>query len=263
MTIEHSVKIDKESLAPDYIELNNLATASLRQCEKEVNVLPIKRDLMKNPRKIDKDQHTLPKGFYPAYGKRLLDIFGVLAGAAVVVPVVLLLALIIFLQDYKNPFYSQQRVGRKGKLYTMWKLRSMIPNAHQVLDEYLQSNPAAYTEWETTQKLKKDPRVTPLGRLIRASSLDELPQLWNVFIGDMSLIGPRPILPEQRDLYLGKAYTTLRPGITGLWQVSRRNEASFVTRAKLDEDYAHTLSFKTDIKILFLTVWVVFCATGY
>lgn len=139
----------------------------------------------------------------------------------------------------------------------------MIVNADAQLETYLASDPTARAEWDSTQKLKVDPRITRFGRILRKSSLDELPQLWNVLKGDMSLVGPRPMMPCQRDLYPGSAYYRLRPGITGPWQVSRRNESTFADRARFDTDYDRTLSLGTDIGLLISTVRVVVRATGY
>ncbi|PIL21960.1 hypothetical protein P775_01855 [Puniceibacterium antarcticum] len=144
----------------------------------------------------------------------------------------------------------------------MWKLRSMVHDADSQLEAHLAADPLARAEWDRSQKLRHDPRITRIGRLIRKTSLDELPQLWNVFSGDMSLVGPRPMMPEQRKMYPGTAYYELRPGITGLWQVSVRNESSFAERAVFDTDYLHRVSIKTDILVLLRTVRVVFHGTG-
>ena len=121
----------------------------------------------------------------------------------------------------------------------------------------------ARREWDQTQKLKYDPRVTALGRFLRKSSLDELPQLWNVFTGDMSLVGPRPMMPNQRDIYPGTAYYDLRPGLTGLWQISDRNNCTFAKRAEFDTEYERCVSLRTDVTILFKTVGAVARGTGY
>ncbi len=144
----------------------------------------------------------------------------------------------------------------------MWKLRSMVADADSLLEAHLAANPAARAEWDRSQKLRSDPRITVLGRIIRKTSLDELPQLWNVLRADMSLVGPRPMLPEQRILYPGTAYYALRPGITGFWQISVRNESSFAQRAKFDAAYLRQMSLKTDILVMLRTVRVVLCGTG-
>ena len=145
----------------------------------------------------------------------------------------------------------------------MWKLRSMVCDADRVLDDYLDDNPAMRAEWDTKQKLLEDPRVTPLGRFLRKSSIDELPQLYNVLRGDMSLVGPRPMMVDQQCLYPGKDYYELRPGITGFWQISDRNQTSFADRAFYDARYNRRLSLGTDLYILMSTVRVVLRGTGH
>ncbi len=194
--------------------------------------------------------------------KRALDTLAVLASIPVVLPIIVLLALLV-MRDGGAPFYRQTRVGRGGRLYTMWKLRSMVHEAEAKLAIHLAENPGARAEWDTTQKLKNDPRITSFGHFLRRSSLDELPQLWNVLKGDMSLVGPRPMMPDQVPLYPGEAYYALRPGITGLWQVSERNATAFADRAHYDARYARDLSCATDLRILVATVRVVLRGTGY
>lgn len=203
-----------------------------------------------------------PTQLYRKVFKRLLDVTIVLLALPIVLPIVVLLAALVA-RDGNNPFYGQQRIGKDGRLFTMWKLRTMVPDAQSLLDEYLSRNTLARLEWEQTQKLKNDPRITPSGQILRKTSLDELPQLWNVLVGEMSLVGPRPMMPEQKGLYPGKAYFTLRPGLTGSWQVSERNASTFASRADFDTSYAEDLTFKTDVGILYATVGVVVRATGY
>lgn len=198
---------------------------------------------------------------YRSLVKRPLDVILVVLASPVVLPLVVLLALIVLL-DGRNPFYSQQRVGREGRTFRMWKLRSMVHDADQRLDAYLAQNPEARQEWESTQKLRDDPRVTRFGRMLRASSLDELPQLWNVLTGDMSLVGPRPMMPDQQAMYPGDGYYRLRPGITGFWQTAGRNKTTFAARAWYDDRYERSLSFAGDVAILVRTVAVVLGRTG-
>lgn len=198
---------------------------------------------------------------YCNYFKRVLDFVVVVLAAPFVLPIILVLAVLVA-RDGHSPFYRQDRVGKGGRIFSMWKLRSMTPNAKDSLAQYLRSNPAARQEWEETQKLKDDPRITSFGRLLRRTSMDELPQLWNVFVGDMSLVGPRPMMTEQRDLYPGTAYYSLRPGLTGYWQVSKRNESSFAARASFDTRYFNEQKLSTDIDVLSKTVGVVLRGTG-
>ncbi len=201
-------------------------------------------------------------GFYRYGVKRLLDIVIVVLAAPPMLLVIGVLALVLALGG-ANPFYSQNRIGRNGRIFRMWKLRSMVVNADGKLEAYLAENPAARAEWDRTQKLKSDPRITRFGRILRKSSLDELPQLWNVLRGEMSLVGPRPMMVSQQALYPGEAYYRLRPGITGSWQVSKRNESSFADRAKFDLDYDRNLSLWADMKLMAATVRVVLRATGH
>ncbi|WP_246753091.1 sugar transferase [Sinorhizobium sp. BG8] len=181
--------------------------------------------------------------------------------APLALAIVGVLALLIRL-DGEGAFYSQPRLGKNGKVFKLWKLRSMVPQAELRLEEYLEGNPEARAEWERTQKLRDDPRITRLGKYLRKYSLDELPQLLNVFIGDMSLVGPRPMLPEQRPHYPGTAYFDMRPGLTGLWQISDRNNCTFAERAMHDTRYAAMMSFGADLWILSMTPVAVFKGTG-
>ena len=201
-------------------------------------------------------------GLYRNYVKRLFDVAAVVASGLVVGPLILFLALLVA-ADGSNPFYWNERVGRRGRNFRMLKLRTMVPDADKMLEDYLSRNAEARLEWNSTQKLKTDPRITRIGRFLRKTSLDELPQLWNVLTGDMSLVGPRPMMPSQRPLYHGLAYYSLRPGITGIWQVSDRNESAFSKRAEYDSEYDEKLTFGMDIWLLWSTVRVVLKGTGY
>lgn len=198
---------------------------------------------------------------YRQWVKRPLDVLAVLLLLPIALPLIILSAALIAL-DGHAPFYTQKRVGRDRAVFKLWKLRTMVPNADAILAEYLQNNPAAAREWAVNQKLKHDPRITRVGAILRKTSLDELPQLWNVLKGDMSLIGPRPMMVDQTALYPGTAYFDLRPGITGPWQVSDRNACSFAKRADYDDAYKADLSFAGDFGILLRTVGVVVRGTG-
>jgi exopolysaccharide production protein ExoY len=204
-----------------------------------------------------------PKGMYPRAGKRALDLVLGLIALILIAPVLLLLALALWIES-GNPFFFQPRLGKDGRVFRMWKLRTMVIGADRKLAECLEADPMLRREWDLTQKLKRDPRITPLGRLLRRTSLDELPQIINVLKGDMSLVGPRPMLPEQLPLYLfPEAYLALRPGITGLWQVTARNEEAFALRATLDQTYRQDLSLRGDLRIIGATFGAVVQATGY
>ncbi len=206
------------------------------------------------------DRRVHPRSSYLT-AKRAVDVLVTLALAPFVLTIVAILAMLIRL-DGAAAFYRQERLGKDGRVFKLWKLRTMVPNAEQRLQEYLAGNAAARIEWEKAQKLRNDPRITAVGRYLRKYSLDELPQLFNVFLGDMSLVGPRPMCPDQRAQYPGTAYFTMRPGITGLWQVSERNACSFAERAVYDARYAGIMSLRTDLWILTLTPLVVLRGTG-
>jgi exopolysaccharide production protein ExoY len=193
--------------------------------------------------------------------KRWMDVGFVLMALPFVVPVLLILVAVLKVTG-QGPFFTQDRVGQGGRTFRLWKLRTMVPDADARLQDYLRSDDAARREWESFQKLSRDPRITEFGQFLRKSSLDELPQLWNVLVGDMSLVGPRPMMLDQQDLYPGSAYYALRPGLTGTWQISDRNQSTFAQRAEFDADYERNLSFIRDLKILVATVGVVLRATG-
>ncbi|MCA8879978.1 MAG: sugar transferase [Rhodobacteraceae bacterium] len=205
--------------------------------------------------------YTPQRSVYRSLAKRAFDIVFVLTSSVLVVPVTLLLALVV-MADGGTPFFIQERVGKDGRVFRMVKLRSMVKDADLKLADYLARNESARSEWNRSQKLKNDPRITRIGMLIRKTSLDELPQFWNVLLGDMSVVGPRPMLPQQRELYPGQAYYALKPGVTGMWQVGDRHNTSFAARARYDAEYYRRVSLSTDIGLILRTVRVVCRGTG-
>ncbi len=211
---------------------------------------------------LDAEPVRFAPGFYRSNAKRVLDVLLVLISAVPTVLILLPLMALIAL-DGRAPIYTQRRLGKGGRSFKMFKLRTMVADADIILDEYLDNNPEARAEWDEHQKLKHDPRITFFGRFLRKSSLDELPQLLNVLFGQMSIVGPRPMMEGQEGLYPGRAYFAMRPGITGFWQISERNQTSFSQRAEYDTLYFRQLSFKTDCRVIAQTVRVVFKATGY
>lgn len=207
-------------------------------------------------------EHSKERGLYERYGKRSLDIALVLVSLPLTLPVIVFCAFALWLES-GLPFYRQDRLGRGGQRFRLLKLRTMVRDADQMLDRVLAADPGLRAEWEATQKLKQDPRITPVGAILRATSLDELPQIWNVLLGQMSLVGPRPMMPEQLPLYGDpKSYMALRPGITGLWQVSVRNDDRFDHRCAVDATYRRSLGFVADIKLMVRTIGVVVRRTG-
>lgn len=196
--------------------------------------------------------------------KRSIDLVLTVILAIILLPLLLALALAIKIDSPGPVFYSHRRIGRGGREFLAWKFRSMIPNADAVLDRYLAENPQAEAEWVNTQKLRNDPRITRLGRFLRRTSLDELPQLWNVIRGEMSLVGPRPIVREEIARYGMdfETYTWVQGGLTGLWQVSGRSDTSYQARVDYDRFYVHNWSVWLDFCILFRTIGTVLSRAG-
>lgn len=196
--------------------------------------------------------------------KRLLDLAIAGPGLLLSLPVALLIALAVRLDSGGPVLFRQERLGRGGRTFSMLKFRTMDTDADDLLDDALARDENAEAAWKAYQKLVRDPRVTRVGRVLRRYSLDELPQLWNVLHGDMTLVGPRPILPGQRKAYGGglDGYVRTRPGLTGLWQVSGRNRLGFEARVVLDERYRRCASPFLDLRILLRTVRVVATRDG-
>ena len=195
--------------------------------------------------------------------KRGMDLMLALMLLIFLAPLLILIALAVA-WDGGPVLFRHRRIGRKGKTFDCIKFRTMVPNAAQVLDVLLESNPAARSEWERDFKLRDDPRITRVGKLLRRSSFDELPQLINVARGEMALVGPRPIVRDEIGRY-GAAiqfYYHCRPGITGLWQVSGRNDASYADRVRLDVEYARRASVRRDLSILAKTAVTVLRGQG-
>lgn len=204
-----------------------------------------------------------PRGLYRHWGKRAFDL---LVGATMLValsPVMAVLWLLV-VRDGGPALFGHRRVGQGGRDFTCWKFRTMVPDAEARLARLLASCPEAAREWAETHKLADDPRVTRFGRLLRRLSLDELPQLWNVLRGDMSLVGPRPVVADELERYGPDrgAYLALRPGITGLWQVSGRNAVSYAERVAMDVRYAARVGLGLDCAVLARTLGVVLRRTG-
>jgi Undecaprenyl-phosphate galactose phosphotransferase WbaP len=193
-----------------------------------------------------------------------LDITLILVAAPYIFLIFSIIFILIWLDSGGPIFYSQIRIGRNGKKFKLYKFRTMVQNADQILRVYLNESPSLKAEWLTTHKLQKDPRVTRVGAILRKASLDELPQLWNILIGDMSIVGPRPIVDAEVEKYANcfDLYKQVRPGLTGLWQVSGRSDTSYEYRVELDTYYVLNRSLKLDLKILLKTVVVVLQGRG-
>ena len=192
--------------------------------------------------------------------KRSLDIILILLCSPILLLAFATIAAAVRLGSPGPIFFSHRRISRHGAFFSMWKFRTMSVNSAQLLEDYLEAHPEAKAEWRKTHKLKNDPRVTRVGNLLRRTSLDELPQLWNVFTGSMSLVGPRPIVAAEVEKYgqFFADYCLVKPGVTGLWQVSGRCNVSYSMRIRLDEQYVREWSIYQDLRILLktpLTVW--------
>ncbi len=202
-------------------------------------------------------------GSYLRQPKRLFDLFLALLMAPVLLPLIALLWVLVRL-DGGPGLFGHSRIGRNGESFRCLKIRTMVPDADVQLKRHLAANPEAAALWARDFKLENDPRVTRIGRFLRKTSLDELPQIWNVVRGDMSFIGPRPVTAPELARYGAKAryYKALRPGVTGLWQVSGRNDVSYDERVALDVQYFRTASLGQDLTILCRTVGAVLNMTG-
>ena len=197
--------------------------------------------------------------------KTAFDYILTLVGAVFISPLLVYIAYRIKKEDPGPVFFAHTRIGKDGKPFPCYKFRSMVVNSQEMLQKYLAENPAAREEWERDFKLKDDPRVTPIGKFLRSTSLDELPQIFNVLRGEMSLVGPRPVIQEELDKYYGetaKLYCTVKPGITGLWQVSGRSDIGYDERVALDATYIKYRSMWGDIVILWKTIGVVLMKKG-
>lgn len=203
--------------------------------------------------------HTAPR-----VAKRIVDILLALAAALLLAPVLVGIAALVRLTSRGPVFFSQPRVGKDRRVFRAWKFRTMMRDADRLLEDYFERNPARRLEWRMNRKLRDDPRLTPVGHFLRRSSLDELPQLWNVFLGQMSLAGPRPIAADEMVRYGERIelYTKVLPGITGLWQVSGRNDTTYEERVRLDEYYVRNWSVWMDLWILGRTLRCVITRRG-
>ncbi len=197
-----------------------------------------------------------PSGFFRyRVIKRCEDIFLIVLSAPVVLPLILLVAALVILSSRGPVFYSHRRIRKNGAFFSMWKFRTMCVNSTEVLEQYLTVHPEARMEWNKAHKLRHDPRVTPIGAFLRRYSIDELPQIWNVLMGQMSLVGPRPIVAAEVEKYGDSFsyYCRVKPGLTGLWQVSGRSKLTYDARVAIDCHYVNRWSLSGDLLILLKT----------
>lgn len=199
-----------------------------------------------------------------AFLSRALDVGVSLAALAFLLPLLVVIAVLVFVTNPGPIFFAHRRMGRNGIAFPCLKFRTMVVDAEQRLNAILLADPIARLDWERDHKLKNDPRITAIGNFLRKSSLDELPQLLNVFRGDMAIVGPRPIVLAEANRYgrYFQDYCRVRPGITGMWQISGRNDVTYRRRVALDVAYARTRSIGLDLKIILLTIPAVLAARG-
>ncbi len=210
--------------------------------------LIVKKDKIQRSKIIEKTEACI---------KRSIDIVGALCGITLLLPITIGIWVANLVTKNKGPiFYNTERIGKDGKPFKMYKFRSMVVGADEILKEYLKQNEEAHEEYKKYKKLKHDPRITKVGEFIRKTSLDEFPQFINVLKGEMSLVGPRPYLPREKedmeDHY--QAIIKCKPGLTGFWQISGRSNTTFEDRLQMDTTYSYTKNLKTDAKILLKTV---------
>ncbi len=198
--------------------------------------------------------------------KRLFDIFVSLIGMLFLVPLIIFVKIITMCSgDFHSIFFKQKRLGRYGEFIYIYKFRTMVPNAEEVLAKWLSENEEIREEYYKNRKIEHDPRITKIGKFLRVTSLDEFPQFINIFKGDMSLIGPRPIVPDEIENYnkaQAKKFLSMRPGLTGYWAANGRNSVSYKERVRLELYYIDHFSLWLDIKIAFSTIVTVFKRTG-
>lgn len=213
---------------------------------------------------LTKTHFALSRSSWRAFSKRAIDMVGAFVLILFFLPFMLVVAIALLIADGRPVLYSHTRVGRRGVPFGCLKFRTMYRSGDRLLQERLDADPAARAEWLAKRKLKDDPRVHAAGRFLRRTSLDELPQLFNVLVGQMSLVGPRPVIQAEMKEYGRRAgcYLALRPGMTGLWQVSGRSNTSYRERVDLDERYSEEQSMLLDMSILLRTLQVVVVGRG-
>ncbi len=217
---------------------------------------------------IVRDRHGKPGDAHQTRAseglKRAMDLAIAIPTAIFLLPALLLIALIVYLDDGGPVIFSHRRRGQNGRDFTCLKFRTMVRDAENRLQHLLANDPAMRAEWDATQKLRKDPRLTRTGGFLRRFSIDELPQLWNIIKGEMSIVGPRPIVDNEVRRYGDdiRFYDAVRPGVVGLWQVSGRNDTTYDERVALDVEYALSRSLAYDVAILFRAVPAVLLSRG-
>lgn len=222
------------------------------------------KEIIMNLEKEKKLKTTLKELGYH-FIKRTFDIICGLIGVICLIPLIILVKLIsICSGDFKTIFYTQKRIGKNGKEFKLYKFRSMVPNAEEILKQTLKTDKVRAAEWKKYQKFENDPRITKVGNILRKTSLDEVPQFINILKGDMSMIGPRPLVPGELDSHNGnhELYESVRPGITGWWACNGRSATTYEERLALEYYYVKNKSLWLDIKCVFKTISAVICKKG-
>lgn len=234
-------------------KINNMNDEELKKYRKE------------NKKHDDKIAQRTIRNIISKTLKRIIDILAGLVGTILLIPITIIVWIISKINKEKGSlFYSQERIGQDGKIFKMYKFRTMVEGADELLDAYLRENPAEAEEYALNKKLTNDPRITKTGNIIRKASIDEWPQFIAILFNQMSLVGPRPYLPKEKE-DMGEYYKYIikvKPGLTGPWQIAGRNNLTFEDRLKLDEEYASRCGNKRDIVILFKTFKKVFSKEG-
>lgn len=224
------------------------------------------RDIIMNEEQQDITRQRLSLGTLTYdFLKRMFDIICGLIGIIFLIPLIIIIKIFsIFSGDFKTIFYFQRRVGKNGTEFKLYKFRSMVPNSDEVLKQILKTDKKRSKEWKENQKFENDPRVTKIGNILRKTSLDEVPQFINVLKGDMSMIGPRPLVPGELDKHNGnhEIYESVRPGITGWWACNGRSATSYKERLELEYYYVKNRSLWLDIKCVFKTISAVITKKG-
>ncbi|KQV70497.1 exopolysaccharide biosynthesis protein [Rhizobium sp. Root1220] len=223
-------------------------------------LLPTSKVSFPTDRAIRRDMSSIAS----AFSKYALDAVLATVGLVILWPMIVMVILILLVLQGRPIFIAHRRIGKNGVMFPCLKFRTMVKESDKVLAQYLATNPQYMAEWNATRKLKIDPRITPFGAILRKSSIDEIPQLWNVIRGQMSLVGPRPIVASEAELYgvhYGD-YMQVRPGLTGLWQVSGRSDTTYNERVELDARYVSERTLWGDIAIMFKTIPAVLRSRG-
>ena len=260
LNLEHDLNLDLTSFLEE-LNYNNIEIISFYDfSNKYLNKCPIEVN-EENYKVLE----NIKQNRFKDFAKRVFDIVFSITALLLLAPVFLIIAILMKIISPGPIFFGHKRIGKNGKFFRVYKFRTMVPNAEEILHEWLANNPKIKEEYEKDFKLKDDPRIVPvIGNFMRKSSLDELPQFFNSLIGDMSVVGPRPIVAKELEKYhrFAPKLLTVKPGVTGLWQVSGRNDIDYNERVTMDMEYIDNQTFFGDIKIIIQTVLVMIFRKG-